>query len=96
MNHCTLTEDEMQEIEEDCNEKLLKLFDDLEWKPAVGDLVCEKHGGKTIGLITGVDERNITVHWQRPSQNNVSGNKYETLHVRYLELIKEHQSSSSE
>ena len=96
MNYCTLTENEMQDIEDKHDEKLLQMFEDLKWTPAIGDLVREKHGFATVGIITEVHNKDITVHWQRQSPNNVSGTNHEVLHLRYLELIEKHQSSSSE
>ena len=88
MNYCTLTEDEMQEIEREHETKMEKLFNDLKWEPTPGDLVRERHGSKTVGLILEVDGVNITVHWQRHSRHNVSGKEYEVLHLRYLELLE--------
>jgi hypothetical protein len=86
----------MQEIEDNSNKKLSQLIDELKWEPGIGDLVREKHGPKTMGIITEIHEKELTVHWQVPTQNNVSGTNYEVLHRRYLLLIKKHQSSSSE
>jgi len=88
MNYCTLTEREMQEIEEKQNQTMAQLFDDLNWEPTIGDLVREKHGPKAMGVITHINENKITVHWQQPTQNNVSGTSYEVLHRRYLVLIE--------
>ena len=78
----------MQDIEDKHDEKLLQMFEDLKWTPAIGDLVQEKHAPRTMGVITRVEGKDITVHWQQPSQNNVSGTKFETLHIRYLELVE--------
>ena len=89
MLYCTLTEKEMQAIENDSNEKLSQLINELKWVPTVGDLVRQKHGLPIIGLITHIQERQITVHWQRPNPNNVSGKDYEVLEARYLELFIE-------
>jgi len=88
MNYCTLTESEMQGIEKEHHKKMSKLVENLTWSAAVGDLVQEKHGPRTMGVITRVEGKDITVHWQQPSQNNVSGTKFETLHIRYLELVE--------
>ena len=88
MNYCTLTDEEMQEIEKEYDSKMTKLFGSLSWEPSPGDLVREKHGPKTVGLIMEVDGVDITVHWQRLCRNNVSGKEYEVLHLRYLELIE--------
>ena len=87
MIYCTLTEKEMQAIEDKSNKKLSQLLEELKWEPAVGDLVRQKHGLPIIGLITHIQERQITVHWQRPNPNNVSGKDYEVLEARYLELF---------
>ena len=89
MIYCTLTEKEMQAIEDKSNKKLSQLLEELKWEPAVGDLVRQKHGLPIIGLITHIQERQITVHWQRPNPNNVSGKDYEVLEARYLELFME-------
>ena len=89
MIYCTLTEKEMQAIEDKSNKKLSQLLEELKWEPAVGDLVRQKHGLPIIGLITHIQERQITVHWQRPNPNNVSGKDYEVLEARYLELFIE-------
>ena len=89
MIYCTLTEKEMQAIEDKSNKKLSQLLEELKWEPAVGDLVRQKHGLPIIGVITHAEERQITVHWQRPNPNNVSGKDYEVLEARYLELFVE-------
>jgi len=88
MNYCTLSEQDMQEIEDKHDEKLLQMFEDLKWVPAVGDLVKEKHGFNTVGIITEIDNKDITVYWQRQSPHNVSGTNHEVLHLRYLELLE--------
>jgi len=78
----------MQGIEKNYHTKINNLHKQLVWVPTVGDLVRQKHGVPITGLITHVHKRQITVHWQRPNQNNVSGSDYEVLNVRYLELIE--------
>ena len=89
MLYCTLTDKEMQAIEDSSNEKLSQLLDELKWQPAVGDLVRQKHGLPIVGVVTHAEGRQITVHWQRPNPNNVSGKDYEVLDARYLELFVE-------
>ena len=54
MIYCTLTEKEMQAIEDKSNKKLSQLLEELKWEPAVGDLVRQKHGLPIIGLITPI------------------------------------------
>tara|TARA_R100000008_G_scaffold69548_1_gene46954 strand:- start:144 stop:422 length:279 start_codon:yes stop_codon:yes gene_type:complete len=88
MNYCTLSDEEMQEIEKEHDSKMEKLFEHLSWEPRRGDLVRQKHGAKTVGLIVRVDGTNITVHWQRHNPNNVGDTDYEVLHLRYLELLE--------